>query len=177
MSRIWLLAAIIVAAGCGGSGDVGSGTSRSLDPASTGDVSGSPIDLGALKPCTAAGVRSVVGRFLAAFNRGDLEGLDRIFAADTAFKWYSTNGPGARLNDEAYDRATLTNYFARRHERGAQLDLRFLKFNGNSDGYGHFEYGLLRNADDLKPSGYHGKGAAICSERGVLIAAWSMGRE
>jgi hypothetical protein len=114
--------------------------------------------------------------FLTAFNRGNVQRLDHLFAAQSEFRWYSTQGPGARLQSAAYDRGTLTSYFARRHQRGERLELRSFEFNGHSAGYGHFEYGLVRSAGDLPPTDYYGKGAAICRQTKSVIAVWSMGR-
>jgi hypothetical protein len=127
-------------------------------------------------PCVSEEVRSLVVGFFEAFNRGEAARLDRLFAASD-FEWYSTDAPGARLNSAAYDRKALVNYFGERHARGERLELRAFKFNGYSDGYGHFEYGLVRSADDLAPTNYYGKGAAICTDGADVIAVWSMGRE
>jgi hypothetical protein len=166
MKRIYATAVAVgalAAAGCGGGAD-------SPAPALA-------TSLAAPKPCTSTKVKSLVVSFVEVFNQGDLARLDRLFAPRGAFKWYSTNGPGARLNDAAYDRETLVHYFARRHEDGEQLELRSFKFNGNRDDYGHFEYGLVRSADDLAPTNYYGKGAAVCTATADVIAVWSMGRE
>jgi hypothetical protein len=70
------------------------------------------------------------------------------------------------------------SYFAARHARDERLVLRSVRFNGNTPGpYGNFEYRLTRSADDLQPTPYHGKGAALCyRERPDVIFVWSMGR-
>jgi hypothetical protein len=122
-------------------------------------------------------VRGLVIQFIAAFNKGDVHRLSHIFARSD-FGWYSTDGPGARLGAEAYDRDTLLGYFMRRHKFRERLRLRSFKFNGNSQGYGNFEYGLVRRAQDLKPTEYYGKGAAVCRTwpGSPAIAVWSMGR-
>jgi hypothetical protein len=162
----------VVAAGCGGAAGADSPA-----PAATTLAAATTTLAAAPKPCTSTEVRSLVDGFVEAFNEGDLVRLDGLFAPGRTFKWYSTNGPGARLNDAAYDRETLIHYFERRHEGGEQLELRSFKFNGNSAGYGHFEYGLVRSADDLAPTNYDGKGAAICTPKADVIAVWSMGRQ
>lgn len=85
---------------------------------------------------------------------------------------------GERLSGSAYDRSSLVPYFAGRHALGEQLTLRSFRFNGNSSGYGNFEYGLTRSAADLQPTPYYGKGAALCyRSRSDVIFVWSMGRE
>lgn len=126
--------------------------------------------------CTARRVRRLVNAFVDAFNRGNARGLDLAFAVEPEFRWYSTDGPGARLEAEARDRDTLLNYFARRHRRGERLHLTSFRFHGYSAGYGHFEYVLVRRAHNLPPTDYLGKGAAICTAYEDFIAVWSMGR-
>lgn len=126
--------------------------------------------------CVAAEVQRLVEDFIDAFNRGDHERLERLFATRDGFKWYSTEGPGARLRADAYDRATLISYFARRHEQREQLRLQLFRFQANSGGYGHFSYRLVRSVDGFAIP-YRGKGAAICDDDVSVIAVWSMGRE
>jgi hypothetical protein len=130
-----------------------------------------------IEDCTARAVKRLVGSFVRAFNRGDERALDLLFAAEPEFQWYSTDGAGARIQGVATNRETLLPYFAGRHRRGERLALTSFRFNGNSSGYGHFEYGLVRSADDLAPTSYYGKGAAICTVYEDFIAVWSMGRE
>jgi hypothetical protein len=159
-------AVLLATVGCGGNAEVNL-------PAQAATTTSATITA---TPCVSEEVRSLVVGFLEAFNRGEAARLDRLFAASD-FEWYSTDTPGARLNSAAYDRKTLVNYFGERRARGERLELRTFKFNGYSDGYGHFEYGLVRSADDLAPTNYYGKGAAICTDGADVIAAWSMGRE
>jgi hypothetical protein len=131
------------------------------------------------KLCTAAEVETLVQRFIAAFNSGDLGELHEIFAHEPDFEWYSTDAPGERFMPAANDRASLMPYFAGRHALREQLTLRSFKFNGNSGRpYGNFEYGLTRMAEDLPPAPYYGKGAALCyRKRSDVIFVWSMGRQ
>jgi hypothetical protein len=128
--------------------------------------------------CTASEVETLVGRFVEAFNAGDTAALDRLFAPEPAFEWYSTGGPGERLDPIARDRPSLLPYFTARHARGERLDLRSLTFNGNTTGsrtYGNFVYSLVRSADDLEPTDYRGKGAALCyRNRADELFVWSM---
>jgi hypothetical protein len=127
--------------------------------------------------CNKRELRSLVASFTDAFNAGELERLDRLFAREPGFEWYSTDAPGARFDTDARERATLVSYFARRVAKREQLSLRSFRFVGNSNGYGHFHYALVRRADDLAPTGYVGKGAAICTAEGDVIAVWSMGQD
>ena len=61
-----------------------------------------------VKLCDPAEVESVVDRFVAAFNAGELRSLDRLFARKPYFRWYSTDAPGQRFLPLASDRASLT---------------------------------------------------------------------
>jgi hypothetical protein len=132
-------------------------------------------------PCAAIEVRSLVTSFIRAFNGGDSELLDRLYAKAPDFKWYSTGGPGVRLAPAAMDRSSLVRYFARRHARGERLTLRTFRFNGNTNTpplkpYGNFVFTLTRRASDLRPTPYHGKGAAHCYPGDDVIIVWSMAR-
>jgi len=132
--------------------------------------------------CTAGEVETLVQRFVGAFNNGDIDELDELFAQEPEFEWYSTDAPGQRFTPVANDRPSLVPYFAGRHALGEQLTLRSFRFNGNSGtgrrSYGNFEYALTRSAQDLEPTPYRGKGAALCDpDRPDLIFVWSMGRE
>jgi hypothetical protein len=131
-------------------------------------------------PCTADEVEGLGRRFIGAFNGGDASELDRVFAHEPDFEWYSTNGPGERLDPVARDRASLVPYFRDRHAHGEQLALGSFTFNGNttfrSRTHGNFVYSLTRSADDLAPTPYRGKGAALCyPNRSDQIFVWSMG--
>ena len=130
-------------------------------------------------PCRAGEVRELVAYFLQAFNRGELRALDDAFAVEPLFRWYSTDGPGARLRAAAYDRRSLVAYFSGRRVSGETLRLRSLRFTGNAnDGtrpYGNFTFALTRTNRKAGSAPYNGKGAMLCYERrpDVLIV-WSM---
>jgi hypothetical protein len=126
--------------------------------------------------CTGAQVRSLVTQHLAAFNKGDRPKLDQLWERER-FMWYSTMGPGVRLGEEAKRRSTLLRYFADRRAHHERLRLRTFQFNGNSNGFGHFEYRLWRMADELPAAvAVVGKGATTCGDQ-RRIAVWSMGLE
>jgi hypothetical protein len=127
--------------------------------------------------CTSEQVDGLARRFVSAFNAGDLRELDRLFASEPDFQWYCTDAPGERFQGDAYNRSTLIAYFRARHQAGDRLILRWFRFNGYNEGYGHFEYRLTRSAASLPPTRYVGKGAAICGPTRDVIAVWSMGRE
>src|SRR4051812_29074308 len=66
--------------------------------------------------CSAVNARTTVTRFVAAFNRGEPQKLQRLFArGNEGFQWYAVNAvPGLRTSDAAKNRATLLPYFAER---------------------------------------------------------------
>jgi hypothetical protein len=130
--------------------------------------------------CTAASTRQVVESFVNNFNRGDIQQLDKIVAATGyGFSWYSTDSPGQRINDEAYNRDTLMAYFMKRHDQHERLELQafhFIATSGNDRG--NFEFELTRSADDgLASAAYGGKGAVDCSRVPSTLVVWSMARE
>jgi hypothetical protein len=128
--------------------------------------------------CGGDDVKLLVERFVGAFNGGDYSALDGHFAQEPDFQWYSTGGPGERLLPVAADRESLVPYFRTRHELGERLAVKSFRFNGNgrtARPYGNFEYVLTRSADDLVPTEYGGKGAALCYRgRPDSLIVWSM---
>lgn len=92
------------------------------------------------------------------------------------FDWYSTDAPGRRIRSAAKDRAGLEHYFTVRHAAGESLRLTSFQFNGNAGGYGNLQYTLIRQADDLPPTAYTGKGAAICGPTRSMLGVWSMAK-
>ena len=131
---------------------------------------------GAGAGCTAAEVRQLVDAFVAAYNRGDLRTLDRMFAGPGLFQWYSSGPPAPRFRADARNRATLMGYFAERHAAGERLHILDFRFNGNSAVFGDFEYELTRDGTNFEPLHFLGKGSAVCNQRPRLIAVWSMGQ-
>jgi hypothetical protein len=126
--------------------------------------------------CDERGTRQHVARFISAFNRGDYKTLDRLFARGTWWRWYAVGtAPGRR---QGYSRTTLIKYFRARHKKHERLELQYFQFNGLSAGYGHFEFEVLRKADDIPapvPRTYHGKGAMSCFAG--KLGVWAMGED
>ena len=129
-------------------------------------------------PCTPSEVRTTVRRILAAFNRGDLDALDRSFARDPGFRWYSTAEPGRRRPMVIRARGSLVPYLARRHARGERLHLENIRVNGNTEAnppYGNFTFHLTRRSENLEQTRYQGKGAAYCFRTAPdVVLVWSM---
>lgn len=116
--------------------------------------------------------------FARAFNDGDLATVDRLFAKEPGFKWYSSALPGKRIGAAAQRRATLLDYFRRRHARGDALVIRSFTFHGNSGGVGHFAATVRRSARDYRggrPIQVPAKGAATCVAGYAAFVVMSIG--
>jgi hypothetical protein len=129
--------------------------------------------------CDERGTRALVDRFITAFNRGDVKRLDRLFTRGMWWRWYAVGtAPGKRIQKAAFNRNTLVKYFRARHKQHERLELLSFQYNGRSNGYAHFQYELLRRADDMAaplPRTYVGKGAMSCWTG--RLAVWGMGEE
>jgi len=119
--------------------------------------------------CDVASLRTTLGAFVPAYNRGQLRTLDRLFTREPRFVWFSSGGP-ARSN-----RGALLEHLQRRHERGDRLRSLTYRFNGyeRERDIGHFEFEARRRADDLSDGGWLevvGKGALDCAAPPVALA-------
>jgi len=125
-------------------------------------------------PCTPSDVRVVAGRFIDAFNRGDIAQLDQLVSTQL-FSWYSTDAPGQRFNAEAKNRGTLMAYFVARHQQHELLRVRTLDVTFTDTTTGGFWFRLTRSADDgLPPTAYNGKGGIQCTTMPKSLTAWAM---
>jgi hypothetical protein len=129
--------------------------------------------------CDVEAVRATVAAFVRAYNRGQLDRLDRLFARKR-FVWYSSPAPGVRLRGEASNRATLMQYFRQRYESGDRLELSVHRFNGydRQRNLGYFELDGRRRAPGFQGGSWfdiEGKGALDCSKRPLTIAVLSLG--
>jgi hypothetical protein len=144
-------------------------------------VAAHPSSPGTVRDCTPDEVGRVLTTFIGAFNAGKFRRLDALFAAkrhsDDApgFQWYSTGAPGDRTGKAAHNRATLIRYFKRRHAAGERLTLVDWQGGGAYRGYAGFGFHVIRKARDIpRAKRLVGKGSAICSDRGNMLALWSM---
>jgi hypothetical protein len=138
-----------------------------------GVTSGSPATP---NQCTPQGVRQVVERFIAAFNRGDLAQLDQL-VSQQQFVWYATDSPGERLNAEASNRDNLMSYFSDRHRQHEHLVLNSLDVTFTDATRGGLWAHLTRSADDGLPSTrYVSKGEIQCATMPSSLTVWAMGR-
>jgi hypothetical protein len=141
----------------------------------------------AAESCSRESVAALLKAFVRAYNGGDSEKLDHMWAPEPDFEWYSVS-PDERVRDHAYDRETLLPYFDERHQLNDRLGLKYLRV-GAQDDRGHFgiAYRLRRQSDQQTGQGrYQGKAVAkevmtlpsvdnLSVSRCVLFV-WSMGR-
>jgi hypothetical protein len=125
--------------------------------------------------CGTDTAEALVRTFVVLYNGGHVGVIDRLWATEPRFQWFSTTRPGARIGPPAYNRATLAAYFRTRvrvHERIRLTRLRvgydpkrnIADFNGK----------LVRSADDLRPRLHDFKGAVDCSSGSPSLIVWSM---
>jgi hypothetical protein len=120
--------------------------------------------------CTESRVRTIVSRFIQAFNSGDAQELDRLFAPPADFGWFSVDGYTHT------DRTTLVRYLEGERRDGIEMQLTSFRFNGNSNEKGHFAFSVLRTERQTAVR-YFGKGSSICHpDDADVIAIWGMGR-
>jgi hypothetical protein len=127
--------------------------------------------------CGDAEVNGLVSQSVRAFNAGSTRRLKDVWS-QRFFRWYTATAP--ERHSAVYTRRGFLAYAARRHRQHETLMLLTFKFNGYSSGHGHFEYALMRSADDLNggdAARYYGKGAAYCAGTPHKLAVWSMGYE
>jgi len=124
--------------------------------------------------CDVAALRRTFGAFLRAYHGGHLRTLDRLFAREPRFVWFSSGGP-ARSN-----RGALLEHLKRRHERSDRLRSVTYRFNGyeRDRDIGHFEFEAQRRADDLADGEWlevAGKGALDCADPPASLALLFIG--
>ncbi len=126
--------------------------------------------------CNAATTKALVRTFAADYSKGRVAAIDRMFAPEPYFQWFSSNARGgSRLGGKAYDRTTLAAYFrarARVHERIVLARLS-AKYDPNRN-LVNFGGELLRSADDAPAARHPFKGAAACRPGGPSFIVWSM---
>jgi hypothetical protein len=128
-------------------------------------------------PCGTDATLALVHSFARNYGAGRVAVINRMWAPEPRFRWFSAGKPGARLGPPAYVRSTLAGYFRSRvkvHERLRVTELRVLRdprrrvvdFNGK----------LVRSADDIRrrraPQAF--KGAADCMAGRPTLIVWSM---
>jgi hypothetical protein len=126
--------------------------------------------------CTSATTKALVRTFVSDYSKGRVAMVDRMFAPEPYFQWFSSGTAGRRVGPRAYDRATLAAYFRARvrlHER-IQVTKLSARFDANR-GLVNFNGLLVRRADDINsPAAHPFKGAADCLSGGPALIVWSM---
>ncbi len=163
----------------------------------TATVTNAPADVPYPAGCTPAEVETFFGRFLAAFNHGDLAALRAFFPTVEAgrsitdhtgerFVWYSvgdTHPDGSGRHFVAYDLATLWAYFAERHGQHETLRLASVKVSASQQDpiNVNMSLSLHRAADDV-PSGAgtppgqaSGKGVLNCRDQTLRVLGFGQG--
>jgi hypothetical protein len=128
--------------------------------------------------CTGATARAAVTAFIHAFNRGDYEALDAMFADEPDFEWYSSGGPGRRLGSDAKRRENLDTYFRTRHRVDDRLGLVSFDFNGDSGRYGNAGLTLRRSTAHFRHGDWFqiaAKGALICAADSTQLIVMTLG--
>jgi len=64
--------------------------------------------------CTAHTTKTLVHAFVHNYSAGRVAVINRMWAPEPRFQWFSTGKPGARLGARAYVRSTLVRYFRSR---------------------------------------------------------------
>jgi hypothetical protein len=124
--------------------------------------------------CPATTQVQLVRSFVTAFNAGNSRAVNRLFAPEPAFQWFSAIGPDERIGKAAEDRSTLGAYIRNRHRRHDHLTL--VRF-GSVDEQGRIDLTLLirRRADDYRPRNLiPAKQDAVCTRRRAALIVWSM---
>jgi hypothetical protein len=147
----------------------------SLASAAAGEPDSTPA---AARECGRDAVKAAILSFVSAFNRGEHERLDGLFAPAPAFQWYSQNGPGQRIGRRAKDRDSLIPYFRARHAAGDRLG--FVSFQARADGNGGWDFGLVlrRSVRAFRGGAWHlldAKGAIECAPGGAAFVVMSLG--
>jgi hypothetical protein len=160
------LVGIVVLFGLGASASQALGSARSLMSADS---------LENEMTCTPVTTKALVQKFVRDYDSGQVAVIDRLWAREPYFQWFSTRAPGARLGAAAYNRSTLASYFRARVR--AHENLRVIKLGAGYDvnrNIVNFAGKLVRRADHL-PAGAPKdfKGAVRCGNRPLLIV-WSM---
>lgn len=121
--------------------------------------------------CTRARAAKVVRAFIRAYNRGNLDRLERLWAQEPDFQWYFVDD---EREADAENRASLGTYFAARHGLNDHIRLRRLRVapRGDDGSFG-FGFELFRKTDDerRKAEGlFHGKGSVTQATASPSVA-------
>lgn len=130
-------------------------------------------DAGASGACTHRAVVQSVERFADDFGHRRLRATDAAWGSRREFAWYSTTGPGERVDPEARRRSSLRAYFRERMREREHLRITELRsfYDARRD-IRHLNGRLIRRARDLPATGFRFKGALSCRTGRLIV--WSM---
>lgn len=111
----------------------------------------------------------VIEDFIGAMDSGDATAADAVFA-DNSFGWFSET-PG-RLDPEARQRDTLTEYLEGRIQQGASYELTSFSFTGYRETSGLGDFGLVLTNESNER--IDAKGAIDCDTGKIIVL--SLGR-
>jgi hypothetical protein len=162
--------------------------------ASTPSASAYPVG------CTPAEVEAFLGRFLDAFNRGDIAALHAFFPtvafptvapglpggdySGEKFVWYSMTDERLDFSKRhfvTFDLPPLWAYFAERHTHQERLRLAHVKVSRQEATVANLEVNFYRTADDLPPDAGFPPGQAIgkvvmnCRYQTILVMSLGQG--
>jgi hypothetical protein len=159
----WSAGVVALLVPCTGAADAVSSPSR--------DASG-----GSPATCTADATKALVRTFVSNYNRGRVRVINRLWAPEPRFQWFSTGKPGERIAPQAYSRASLAAYFRKRVRKHERLQLTELAAGYDAARHIlHFGGMLVRSGDDMGDRApQHFKGAADCVSRRPSLIVWSM---
>ena len=126
--------------------------------------------------CTADATKALVRAFVRGYDHGQVKTIERMWAREPRFQWFSAGPPGARIGQRAYDRSTLIAHFRSRVRAKEQIRLTLLRagYDPNRD-IVNFSGKLVRSAKGIRPRGPKDfKGAADCLSGRPLLIVWSM---
>lgn len=128
--------------------------------------------------CDALTARATLRAFVHAFNHGQQDRLQRLFAQTPEFGWYSVAPPHGRTNQRAQDRSSLIAYFRARHSRMETIRVTSFSFASteerNGARFAHFSGRITRTATDL-PLERRGFKAAIRCDLSTQFVVVSIG--
>ncbi len=107
----------------------------------------------AKRKCTERRARAVIHSFVDAYNAGDLEALDAMFAISDFYQYRVL--PLERGEPAASERQSLLSYFEERHGQGDVFTLKSLEVGRahRPEGGFYFHAWLQRESKDLRPWG------------------------
>lgn len=100
--------------------------------------------------CSSGTVRRLVDSFIVAYNHGNVDEMNKIFAREDRFQEYRVL-PLERDWPESNNRESLLAYFKQRHQQADHFTLKRLEVGRAKDGGFYFRPYLERRSNDIRP--------------------------